>query len=137
MDLFEHLKNLTERKIPPDIENPEFESSYNPYMINRFVSMVEYYLPIVSTINNQRNIPKDIHYQYYFNLLPKKNHFFRYIKSKKDEVREEQKEILMEHFEFGSRDLEKALKILTIDQIKHITGKYEHGKVKIHPTKNK
>lgn len=131
MKIFDHLQNLTSKKIVPDFELEEVNKSYDNYMINRFISMFDAWLPIVELVNEHK-LPKETHYRFMFNLLPKMNVSFRnYISKKKnDELLEDQKAILMKHFDFGTNDLECALAILTEEQIKTICNKYNYGKTR-------
>jgi len=130
MDLFDHLSNLTIKKIVPDFSLEEVNKSYDIYMINRFVSMIEAWIPIVELVN-EISLSKETHYTFLMNMLPKANVKFKYLSKKKnDKVFEEQKEILMKYFDFGTRDLECALYILTEEQIKNICKKYSYGKTK-------
>lgn len=131
MNIFDHLNGLTYKKTFPDFGLEEVDKSFEPYMINRRISMFETWIPIVELMNEYK-IPKEVHYRFLFNLLPQKSVSFKNYLSKKknDEVAEERKQILMKHFNFGSNDLECALSILTEEQISEICDKYSFGKVK-------
>lgn len=131
MNIFDHLNNLTAKKIIPDFSLEEIEKSYEPYMINRFLSMFDVWIPIVELVNEFK-MPKEAHYKFLFNLLPQTNaRFNNYIKKKiNDDLSEERKNLLMKHFDFGSNDLECALTILTEKEIEEICKKYEFGKTR-------
>lgn len=130
MKIFDHLTNLTAKKITPDFQLDEVKKSYDIYMINRFVSTFEHWIPIVELMNHY-SIPKEAHYQFMLNILPKMNvSFTGYISTKKKNVDEERRQILIKHFDFGSRDLDCALSILTDEQIEEICKKYQYGKTK-------
>ena len=131
MKLFDHLNNLTRNKKTPDFEIEEIEKSYDPFMISRFISMFEVWIPLVNIINT-RKLPKEIHYKFLLNMLPQSGvSFTNYIKKKKeDDTTIEMKELLMKHFEFGTNDLEVALSILNDKQIEKILDMYRYGKVK-------
>lgn len=125
--LFEHLNNLTNDKKLIDETNPEEMSSYDPYIINRFVSMCEMYLPLINEINNF-NLPKHVHYRYLFSTLPKRKQFFKYVKKKKD-VDKDSKDDIAKYFECSVREAEIYAEILETEQIEEITKKFDCGKI--------
>lgn len=130
MTIFEHLNNLTRNKIIPDFNNEEILKSYDPFMINRFLSFFEIWLPIIQLVNQTKNLSKENHYRFLFNILPKTSvNFNNYIKKKKD-VSEEQKKLVMKYFNFGDGDLKDALDVLTDKQIENICNKFKSGKVR-------
>ncbi len=124
LSLFDHLNNLSDKKIE---FNPEDHKNYEPYKINRFISMCDLYIGLVNNINKY-DVPKDIHYKYYFNTIPKRKQYFNYISKEKDKYKESRKNI-MTYFECGSKDVNEYLKILTDEQIKEIDKKFEAGRV--------
>lgn len=128
MRIFDHLTNLTTEKKSFDPLNNEQNKSYTPYMINRFISMCELYLPIVNEINKY-NISKKTHYEYYLSALPKRKQFFKYISKGKD-VNKDKKELISKYFDCGTRDTELYLKILPEDKINEIVKKFDYGKTR-------
>ena len=132
MTLFDHLENLTRRKIYPDFSLEEVHKSYDPYMINRFLSMFDSWIPIVELTNRGAKWDKEAHYRFLFNLIPQVSvNFGNYIKKKKNEVKDEERQLLLKYFGFGKNDLDSALEILTTDQINEIIKKYKDvGKVR-------
>ena len=122
--LFDHLNGLTVAKDDFDLNNDEQAKSYNNYMINRFVSMVDLYVPLVNEINRY-DVPKDVHHAYYKAALPKRKLYFRYMKQKK-EIDDKTRDLLCEYFQCAYGELEYHLQILTKAQIKKITDLYKH-----------
>jgi len=125
--IFEHLKDLTERKISLDMSDPGETGSYEPFMINRFVSMCEMYLPLVNEVNQISDLPKDVHHRYYLTTLPKRKQFFKYIKKSKD-VDKVSKERISEYFECSMRVADIYAEILETEQIKEIKQKFDCGR---------
>ncbi|MFW6247424.1 MAG: hypothetical protein ACOC22_04625, partial [bacterium] len=82
MKIWDYLKSLTSKE-ELDFNDDEVRKDYNPYIINRFVSMCDVYLPLANEINKY-DIPKEVHYRFYYSTLPKRNQFFKYIKGSKD-----------------------------------------------------
>ena len=120
-----HLKNLTVKKKDYDPDNDEVRKSYAPYMINRFISAIEAYVPVVDQINRYTgSIPNETHYRYFQSVLPKRDMPFvkiygQELKKKKD-VLEEEKLTLQEYFECGRKEVEGHLKILSDKELNDI-----------------
>jgi len=126
MKLFDYLKAMTVEKKDLDFSLPEVKKGYQPYMISRFVSMVDMYIPLVNEIN-KHEVPKDIHYKFFNSVLPKRYQYFNYIKKPKD-LEESEKRYIADYFEIGMREAEMYIKILDEDQIKQIVETYRYGK---------
>lgn len=131
MNLFDFLKGMTINKARFDFTNLEVKKTYDQYMINRFVSTSEVFLPIANEINRYPDIPSESHYLYYNSILPKRKQYFNYapLKKKKD-VSKHERECIMRYYQIGIRDCDLYLNILTKEQISKIVGLYEHGKEK-------
>jgi hypothetical protein len=126
MELFDYLKAMTERNQDLNFDDEEVRKGYQPYMINRFVSMSEIFVPIVNEINSHE-VPKHIHFRYMFSILPKRKYFFKYIKKKKDFSIKE-KTIIAKYFEVGMNEAEKYIQLLDEEQIKEILSIFRYGK---------
>ena len=85
MTIFDWLNQISYDKRSWSSFNSEEHESFNPYMINRFISMKETYIDFVNTIQKY-SINKESLYNYYCQLIPKRKTFFRYIKPKKSKV---------------------------------------------------
>jgi len=130
MELFDYLKALTERNDFVNFDEEEVRKDYQPYMINRFVSMAEVFTQVVNEINRYSDIPKETHFRYFFSVLPKRRQFFKYIKKKKD-LSQDEKLLIANYFEVGLNDAEKYIQLLDESQIKEILELYRYGKNKI------
>ena len=125
MDLFEHWKNLTQTKNGYDKSDPESESTYVPFMINRMASSINAILPLVAEIDRFPDVPKEVHFRFYDSLLPKRFIKTQWFKKPKEEAGlSETKDTLREYFEFGKRDLELALRIMKSEDIEKIKRMY-------------
>lgn len=123
MNLFDHLNNITLHKKEFDDNNQEVKTSYLPFLINRFISMTEVYIPIVNEINKYPDVPKATHYRYYKQIIPKRKQFFPYIKKPKD-FNIEEKECICEYFECSLKDADRYIDTLSEEQIKRIIRIY-------------
>jgi len=122
LNLFDHLVNLTTEKTEFDPNNDEQAKSYNPYMINRFISMDETYIPIVNEVNKY-DLPKDVHYNFWKAVLPQRRHYFKYMKNKK-EWDSDVKDKISRYFECGTNDVDNHLRVLTEEQVNSIISIY-------------
>ncbi len=125
-NIFTHLKNLTEDKVLPDFKSVEFQKSYDPYMINRYISMCQMYISDVIPMNLFGDlIPKETQYRYYYNALPNRSVFFKYIKKSKNNISKDDEKVLVRHFECGSKDFKEIMKYIGEDEVKKILKIYE------------
>lgn len=128
MTLFDHLNNITNGKKYLDMRIDENSKTYANYMINRFVSMSEIYLPLVNEMN-KFDVSKSTHQRFYTSTLPKRKQFFSYIKKKKD-VNESDLKYLMHFFECGLKEAKMYLEVMDDKTIAEILKKYTYGKNK-------
>lgn len=122
MNLFDHLKEVTEFKVGLDFNNSEVSKSYDPYMMNRYISMCEMYIPIVAELNKY-NIPKDIQYMFYMNALPQRKHFFKYIKRKND-INKDEKRIIAKYYDVNINKVDEILTLISETAVQTILNKY-------------
>lgn len=126
MQLFDYLNAMTYEKKELDFTNKEVERNYNSFIINRFVSMSEVYVPLVNEAN-RFDIPKASHFRFFSSVLPKKKHYFKYIKKAK-EYNIEEKKLIAEYFEVGLRDAERYIEMLSKEDLDSILKIYDYGK---------
>ena len=125
MDLFQFLNAVTNDKEDLNFNDDSINKSYNPYMMNRFISMCDLYIPFVAEINKY-NVPKDVHYKYYLSLLPKRKQFFKYIK-KKNDIDYSEKRILAHHFQCNINKIDVMVSMMSEKEVKIILNKYKDG----------
>lgn len=125
-NIFEYLNAVTYRKDDLDFNDDEIARGYDIYMMNRFISMCDLYLPLVNEMNKAKDISKETHFRFFLTALPKRKQFFQYLKKKKD-LKKEHKEYIAKYFECGKRECEMYINTLTETQIEEIIKIYEHG----------
>ena len=123
LGLFDHWANLTSKKIKLDAEAKDDVGSYSPYMINRLGSMINIYLPLAAELT-RHDIPKDVHYNVWFNSLPQRFIKFTYLKKSKDEDSADDLEKIQKYFESGTRDTALLLKMMSKEEKKAIVKKF-------------
>ena len=127
MNPFDHIKNLHTKQRSWDDFNDEEKKSFNIFIINKALSMNPNYLNIVNMVqrytNNMLN-PKEV-FNLYFNLLPNKFRFYKWIKGAKDKNKEKY-QILAQHFKCSSREVKDYMKLLDKKEINKILKLYKN-----------
>ena len=119
MTIFDWLNEISYNKRPWSSFNNEDRESFNSYMINRFISMKENYIDFVNTIQKY-SINKELLYNYYCQLIPKRKTFFRYIKPKKNTLNSNLITILAKYFELSKREIKDNYQLIGKDLSKII-----------------
>jgi hypothetical protein len=85
LTIFDHLANLTHKKVPWSELSELDQKSFAPYLINRWLSMNPDYIELVDMLQQYTIglLDKKHVYQLYYELLPKQKTFSKYIKGKK------------------------------------------------------
>ena len=130
MNPFDHIKNLHTKKRRWDDFNDEEKKSFNVFIINKALSMNPNYLGIVNMIQNYTGLnqilsPKEV-FNIYFNLLPNKFRFYKWIKGQKNKKDKEKAEYLAMHFKVSTREAYDYLKILDKKTINKIIKNYKN-----------
>ena len=127
MNPFDHIKNLHTKQRSWDDFNDEERKSFNIFIINKALSMNPNYLDIVNIVqrytNNMLN-PKEV-FNLYFNLLPNKFRFYKWIKGTKDKNKEKY-QILAQHFKCSSREVKDYMELLDKKVINKILKLYKN-----------
>ena len=125
--LFEHLSGIKEKKTPWESLSVMDRKSFEPFMVNRFLSMNMELLELVNELQMYtigQLSPKDV-YKLYLEVLPKKRSFDKYIKAKgSDKYNDKVLEYLSRYFEVSHREVKDYLEILTKQDVVEIIQKY-------------
>ena len=128
MNPFDHIKNLHTKQRSWNDFNDEEKKSFNIFIINKALSMNPNYLDIVNMVqrytNNMLN-PKEV-FNLYFNLLPNKFRFYKWIKGTKDKNKEKY-QILAQHFKCSSREAKDYMELLDKKEVNKILKLYKDG----------
>ena len=131
MNPFDHIKNLHTKKRHWEDFNDEEKKSFNVFIINKALSMNPSYLGIVNMIQNFTGLnqilsQKEV-FNIYFNLLPSKFRFYKWIKGEKNKKEKEKAEYLAMHFKVSTREAYDYLKILDRKTINKIIKNYKNA----------
>ena len=130
MNPFDHIKNLHTKKRRWDDFNDEEKKSFNVFIINKGLSMNPDYLGIVNMVQNFTGLnqvisPKEV-FNIYFNLLPNKFKFYKWIKGEKTKKDKEKAECLAMYYKVSIREAYDYLKILDRKTINLIIKNYKN-----------
>jgi hypothetical protein len=78
--IFDWLNNITYYKKPWNEFNNDDYASFEPYLINRYVSMNKGYIDLVNVVQKIPSTEKEKIHNVYLTLLPKNKMFLKYIK---------------------------------------------------------
>ena len=129
MNPFEHVKNLHTKKRRWEDFNDEEKKSFNVFIINKTLSFNPNYLNIVNMVQNYTGLnqvlsQKEV-FNLYFNLLPTKFRFYKWIKGKKEKENKEKIGYLATHFECSTKEAKDYLSLLDKKTINNIIKNYK------------
>ena len=128
MTPFDHLKNLHTKKRNWDDFNDEEKKNFNIYIINKALSFNPNYLNVVNLIQKYSTgqITQKEVFKIYFNLLPNKFRFYKWIKGEKTKKDKEKAEYLAMYYKVSIREAYDYLKILDRKTINSIIKNYKN-----------
>jgi hypothetical protein len=121
--IFDWLNEITLKKRDWSEFNEEEKNEFNPYLINRFLSMNKDYIELVNYIQNIPYTEKEKYYKIYKELIPKRKVWLKYIKSQVKDPNSELTGIISKHYEFSKREARMYLGYLKKDEIQDILEK--------------
>lgn len=96
-------------------EHPEFEKTYNIFMINRWLSMHPHTIWGAYFADQIQGMDKKQHFYFVRELIEKKKIYIRY---KKGSQKEKNLKIVMNYYEVGETEAREIVNILNSSQIK-------------------
>ena len=116
-NLFDHLKELTQGTDPTywDSLTGGEKVEFQPYMVNRFLSMNVDWLDLVDDLQRYTIgiLPKDKVFALYHEILPKGRVFLKYVKGKsKATIPDSLAVMLMRYFECGLTEMRDNFQLL-------------------------
>ena len=132
--LFQHLSGIKEQKASWESLSVMDRKSFEPYMVNRFLSMNMGLLELVNELQKYtigQLSPRDV-YKLYLDVLPKKKSFDKYIKGSKEYKHPNMVvDYLSMYFEVSKREVLDYLEILSKDEVTNIIQKFGVDKKEI------
>jgi len=134
MSIFDHINNLTYKKVPWEKLNESEKKSFSPYMTDRIFSMNSDLLPIVNFLQRYTvgELTPEFVYKLYYHLMPKKKIYTKYIKgATKEKYKKELVEIMKKYYQLASYEVIDYLDILMDEnpnEVINIITKYGYTK---------
>lgn len=115
--IFEHISNITDKKLSITKYSEKNLKSWSSYLINRWLSMNYDLIEIVNEFQRYTIgilTPKET-YQLYYDILPKQKFYSKYIKGKKqDKYNSQLVDLFAKHYNCSKSDAIEYLDILTL-----------------------
>ena len=128
--IFDHLANITFKKVDWNTLSELDQKSFSPYLINRWLSMNPDLIEIVDMSQQYTIGPlsKKHVYQLYYDVLPKQKMYTKYIKGKKaKEYNKDLLSMLTQHYQISKRDAKTYIdfwKDNGVDDLKNLLKDY-------------
>ena len=119
-NIFDWLKEITLKKSDWDTFTEEQKEQFIPYMVNRFLSMSPEYVDIVNIVQKIPYTEKERIYKVYKSLIPKKNIYLKYIKSKTPTYPQKLLEYMANYAECSQREAKEYIPLLGKDNVKNV-----------------
>jgi hypothetical protein len=125
--LFDHLSGLKESKVKWETLSEGDKKSFSVYLANRWLSMNPEYIDLVNEVQRFTNGQLGARevYKVYYDFLPKKKTFDKYIKKSGGSVVSEQIiSYICKYFEVSGREAEDYVELLSEVEVRDIIKKY-------------
>ena len=126
VDLKDWLNSINSTKKNIIDEDPDTESKYLPYIINRCLSGHLDCIMYVNEMNMNIDLDKQLQYDFYLNTLRSKKRFAPWIR--KEELKN--LESIKSYYGYSNEKAKQVLPLLTKEQITFIQNKLEVGGLK-------
>ena len=134
MTIIDWMNQLLVHKKHWDDYSEDEQKKFNPFIINRWLSMDKDFLEIVNYFQKYSIgtlEPREV-YKWYCDMLPKGKRFNKYIKGKKyKKYDSELINLLTNHFECSKSEVKQNLELIDKIELKEILQKYGLDKKKI------
>ena len=126
---WEYIDAMTINKKDLDMSDPAISKNYSPYMINRWLSSVDIFIPIVNDINiHGDTMSKQSHYNFLKGILPKQKIHIDY-KAVSIHKNLDIKDIryVATYFKVGIKEAKLYISMLTNKEVKDILKTFKYG----------
>ena len=122
MTIFDWLNQISYEKKPWSSFSSDDQASFNPFMINRFISMKEENIELVNLVQKYP-LSDMVLYNFYCKTIPKSKTFFRYIKPKKDTMNDLLTTLLANDLNISKREIKDSQHLISKSLSKSILQK--------------
>ena len=126
MNLFKWISELFVGKGDWDTFSDADKKTFSPFMVIRYLSMSEDFLPLVNHMQNYciQDMPYKAVYQFWCGVLPKKKTYLKYIKGKKDKYNKEVIDYLVDYFEVSRLQASEYRDLIPKENLIHMLKEY-------------
>ena len=126
MNLFSWIDELFVKKRPWDSFSEAEQKKFSPFMVNRYLSMNNDFLPIVNHFQKLtiETMPPSAVYRFYCSLLPKKKTYLKYLSGKKNKTNEKVVPFIQEYFEVSKLQASEYYQLMTVEEKIFLLKKY-------------
>jgi len=134
MTIFDWINQMLVTKKHWNDFTEDEQKKFNPFIINRWLSMDKDFLEIVNVFQKYAIgtlEPREV-YRWYCDILPKGKRFNKYIKGKNDKKYDKELvDIISNHFEYSKLQTKEYLGLIDEEELKEILEKYGIEKKKL------
>ena len=127
MTIFDWINQILVTKKHWNEFTEDEQNKFNPFIINRFLSMDKDFIEIVNYFQKYAIgtlEPREV-YKWYSDFLPRGKRFNKYIKGKRSKKYDiELVEILKKHFECSKLEVKENLSLISKEEVSGILKKY-------------
>lgn len=117
--MFQTIDNITVHKKNWDSLTEAEKKEYNPFLINRLLSTNPELVDIVNHIQKQ-NMPKEIQYKFWFEVLPKQRMYLKFPKKTKTDKYREGYSILAKYYRISLREADEYFNLIGKDKMQEL-----------------
>jgi len=130
MDIFSVLKDINMTKSFKAHKEDDFNKAYDPFMINRYLSMSPETVFDANFMNRYYSLPKHVQYLFLSSSIEKKDRFLKYVKS--DREKEDSKMIkhLQNLFQVNKMVATDMMKTISAEEKETIKEMYEQKTIR-------
>lgn len=126
IELKDWLNTINHEKLNIIDQEPDTESQYPPYIINRCLSGFIDTLMYANEMNMSHHIDKKLQYDFFINIIRPKKRFSPWLK--KEQISD--LELVKSYYGYSNEKASQALKILTKEQLTFIKKRLDIGGTK-------
>ena len=128
IDVWTYVNSISKNKKYVPITE-ETQKAYDPYTINKALSLYPESLPYANEMNEFYFLPKNLQYDYLINSVRSNSRYAKWVKKDKDSTYNKDIAMIREYYNYSESKARSAISILTKQQLAIIKQKLEKGGV--------
>lgn len=124
--IFDILNDLSLEKTRTLHLRSSFQKDYNPFMVNRFLSMSPDTVHLSLFMSNASKLPKNIQYLFLVNAIDREKRFFKY---QKKTPKPKEMKYIQKYFQCNETRAEEIFRLMPQEHILDIVDKYTKSNI--------